>query len=168
MPLPPRVFCDTSFFHACLDPTDTHHAHAHRLVTEATGTRVALRAGVPEHVGRFDERLGLAIDYDFWLRVARFYPMACVDEPLVRYRVGHASALAFVDELLPRLHLVEYGAEVRTGALDVFRRYGRERRLSLCDAISFVVITTLLARMPCFAFDEDFRRLGLTVIATTH
>ncbi len=141
MPLPPRVFCDTSFFHACLDPTDTHHAHAHRLVTEATGTRVAL--------------------WTTWDVISETVT-------LLRYRVGHASALAFVDELLPRLHLVEYGAEVRTGALDVFRRYGRERRLSLCDAISFVVITTLLARMPCFAFDEDFRRLGLTVIATTH
>jgi hypothetical protein len=57
---------------------------------------------------------------------------------------------------------------VRAQALDVFRRYGRERRLSLCDAISFVVVTTLLGRMPCFAFDEDFRRLGLTVIMTSH
>jgi hypothetical protein len=28
-----------------------------------------------------------------------------------------------------------------------------------------VVVTTLLDRMACFAFDEDFRRLGLTVIA---
>jgi hypothetical protein len=30
--------------------------------------------------------------------------------------------------------------------------------------ISFVVVTTLLGRMPCLAFDEDFRRLGLTVL----
>src|SRR5438093_5640799 len=95
VPLPPRVFCDTSFFHACLDPTDTHHAHAHRLVTEATGTRVAL--------------------WTTWDVISETVT-------LLRYRVGHASALAFVDELLPRLHLVEYGAEVRTGALDVFRR----------------------------------------------
>jgi predicted nucleic acid-binding protein len=86
---------------------------------------------------------------------------------LLRYRVGHAQALAFVDDLLPHLHLVEYGAAVRTQALGVFRRYGRERRLSFCDGISFVVVTTLLDRMPCFAFDEDFRRLGLTVITSS-
>jgi len=55
---------------------------------------------------------------------------------------------------------------VRAQAVDVFRRYGRERRLSLCDAISLVVVTTLLDRMPCFAFDGDFRRLGLTGITT--
>jgi hypothetical protein len=29
-------------------------------------------------------------------------------------------------------------------------------------------VTTLLERMPCLAFDEDFRRLGLTVIAIPH
>jgi hypothetical protein len=38
--------------------------------------------------------------------------------------------------------------------------------LSFCDAISFVVVTTLVDHMPCFAFDEDFRRLGLTVITS--
>jgi hypothetical protein len=25
MALPSRLFCDTSFFYACLDPNDTHH-----------------------------------------------------------------------------------------------------------------------------------------------
>ena len=46
------------------------------------------------------------------------------------------------------------------------KRRGRriERRLSLCDAISFVVITTLLDRPPCLTFDDDFRALGLTVV----
>jgi hypothetical protein len=32
-------------------------------------------------------------------------------------------------------------------------------------SISFVVVTALLANMPCFAFDEDVRRLGVTVVA---
>lgn len=50
-----------------------------------------IRAGVADHVGHFDERIGLAIDYDFWLRVARHYPVDVVDEPLVAYRMGHAN-----------------------------------------------------------------------------
>ncbi len=33
-----------------------------------------------------------------------------------------------------------------------------------CDALSFVVVTTLLDRMPCLAFDRDFRNLGLRAI----
>jgi len=138
VPLPPRVFCDTSFFHACLDPSDTHHLEAYPLVTEATAARVAL--------------------WTTWDVVSETVT-------LLRYRVSYASALSFVDELSPRLHLVEYGSQVRAMALDIFRRYGRDHRLSLCDAISFVVVTTLLERMPCFAFDEDFRALGLPVIS---
>jgi predicted nucleic acid-binding protein len=139
VPLPPRICCDTSFFHACLDASDTHHPQAHELVTAATAASV-----------------GLSTTWDIVSETAT----------LLRYRVGYTSALAFVDGLYPRLRVVEYGAEVRIKALDVFRRYGRERRLSLCDAISFVVVTTLLDRMPCFALDEDFRRLGLTIITT--
>ncbi len=141
MPLPPRVFCDTSFFHACLDPSDTHHPQARKLVPEAIASRVAL--------------------WTTWDVISE-------TATLLRYRVGYLAALTFVDDLYPRLRVAEYGAEVRTQALDVFRRKDRERRLSLCDAISFVVVTTLLDRMPCFAFDEDFRRLGLTVITPPH
>jgi predicted nucleic acid-binding protein len=52
----------------------------------------------------------------------------------------------------------------RGEAEQIFRRHGRDRRLSFCDAISAVVVTTLLDQIPCLAFDEDFRSLGLTVI----
>ena len=82
---------------------------------------------------------------------------------LLRYRGGFRAALTFLDDVRPRLHVVRYGDRVRDNAEQVFRRYGRDRRLSLCDAISFAVVTTLLRGMPCLAFDEDFRRLGLTV-----
>ena len=141
MPLPPRVFCDTSFFYACLDRRDAHHPEARLLVPRTAQEGVAL--------------------WTTWDVVGETVT-------LLRYRAGHSSALAFVDDLYGRLHLVEYGAEVRTQAVAVFRRYGGERRLSLCDAISFVVVTALLDRMPCFAFDEDFRRLGLTVVTAPH
>jgi predicted nucleic acid-binding protein len=83
---------------------------------------------------------------------------------LLRYRHSAAAATRFLDGVKPGLHVADYGAEARVEAEQVFRRHGREHRLSLCDAISFVVVTTLLDRMPCFAFDEDFRRLGLTVV----
>jgi hypothetical protein len=36
----------------------------------------------------------LAVDYDFWLRLARHYPFGVVDEPLVGYRVGHGANLS--------------------------------------------------------------------------
>ncbi len=35
MTLPARVFCDTSFFYACLDSSDVHHRRAAELIGEA-------------------------------------------------------------------------------------------------------------------------------------
>ena len=71
----------------------------------------------------------------------------------------------FLDDVKPWLHVVDYGGNIRTEAEEVFRRRGRDHQLSFCDAISFVAVTSLLQHIPCFGFDEDFRRLGLTVIA---
>jgi glycosyltransferase involved in cell wall biosynthesis len=53
-----------------------------------------VRTEAAVRVGGFDERLGLAVDYDFWLRVAKYYPFSVVDEPLVSYRVGHGVNLS--------------------------------------------------------------------------
>ena len=39
-----------------------------------------------QEVGYFDERYRSAEDYDVWLRVARSYPIAYLNRPLVRYR----------------------------------------------------------------------------------
>jgi predicted nucleic acid-binding protein len=87
---------------------------------------------------------------------------------LLRYRHSSAAATRFLDDVKPGLHVVDYGADARVEAEQVFRRHSRDHRLSFCDAISFVVVTTLLDHMPCFAFDEDLRRLGLTVVTTPH
>jgi predicted nucleic acid-binding protein len=83
---------------------------------------------------------------------------------LLGYRHSWAAAIRFLDDVKPGLHVAAYGTEVRAEAEQVFRRHARDHRLSFCDAISFVVVTTLFGRVPCFAFDEDFRRLGLTLI----
>jgi predicted nucleic acid-binding protein len=64
----------------------------------------------------------------------------------------------------PGLRIVTYGDRVRDEAEQIFRTYARDHRLSFCDAISFVVVTSLLNHLPCFTFDEDFRALGLTVL----
>ena len=50
-----------------------------------------VRRSVFDRVGRFDETLDLAIDYDLWLRVAKPYAFDFVDEPLVKYRTGHGN-----------------------------------------------------------------------------
>jgi predicted nucleic acid-binding protein len=84
---------------------------------------------------------------------------------LLRYRRSYREALAFLTQIKPDLHIVNYGQSVRVEAEQIFRRYGRDRKLSFCDAVSFVIVTTLLNDMPSLAFDADFRALGLTVIS---
>lgn len=42
-------------------------------------------------VGLFDEGLAMAIDWDLWLRIACYYKFACINEPLLFYRYGHAN-----------------------------------------------------------------------------
>jgi len=134
---PARVFCDTSYFYACADADDQHHGRALALAGEAVnrGTRL----------------------WTTWDVISETVT-------LLRYRHSWAAAMGFLDDVKPGLHLVEYGATVRVEAEHVFRRRGRDHRLSFCDAISFVVVTTLLDHVACLAFDEGFRSLGLTTI----
>jgi glycosyltransferase involved in cell wall biosynthesis len=59
---------------------------------------VVVRKEVFDAVGLFDPNLPLAIDYDLWLRVAPHFAFDCVDEPLVRYRTGHANLSSRITE----------------------------------------------------------------------
>jgi len=59
---------------------------------------VVVRKSTFEAVGLFDPGLPLAIDYDLWLRVARHFAFDYVDEPLVRYRTGHANLSSRITE----------------------------------------------------------------------
>jgi predicted nucleic acid-binding protein len=137
MAFAPRLFCDTSFFYACFDPRDVNHRQANELSIEAAEAGSAL--------------------YVTWDVISETLT-------LLRYRRSHREALAFLSDIKPNLHIVNYGDSVRGEAEQIFRRYGRDHKLSFCDAVSFVVVTTLLHDIPSFAFDADFRALGLVVI----
>jgi predicted nucleic acid-binding protein len=136
MTIPALAFCDTSFFYACLDPKDANHTRARILVEESAS------AGTT------------------WCTT---WDIISETVTLLRYRRDARAALAFLDEVKPGLRIVTYGDRVREEAEQIFRTYARDHRLSFCDAISFVLVTSLLDHVPCFTFDEDFRRLGLTV-----
>ena len=137
MALPSRLFCDTSFFYACLDPNDTHHDRAEDLTADAVASSAAF---------------------------ATTWDIVSETVTLLRYRMGFRPALHFLEEIKPHLTIIEYSVSVRHEAERAFRQRGRSRRLSYCDAISLIVVTTLLNNIPCLAFDRDFRALGLTVI----
>ena len=138
MTIPNRLFCDTSFFYASLDRSDANHDRAQQIARQA--------AAVPASLYATWDVIGETVT-------------------LLRYRRGFQAALLFLTEVKPNLRIVAYGDRVRGEAEDVFRRYGGDHRLSFCDAISFVLVTTLLRNMACLAFDADFQELGLTVVS---
>jgi predicted nucleic acid-binding protein len=131
------VFCDTSFFYASLEPRDINHSRA-RFLLEAAAT-------------------DSVIFYSTWGIISETVT-------LLRYRCSHERALQFLDHVRPSLHLIAYDTSIQQLAEEVFRRFGRDKKLSLCDALSFVVVTVRLHHIPCLSFDSDFRQLGLTVL----
>ena len=137
MALPARLFSDTSFFYACFDQRDVNHQRANEPSKDAAASGSRL--------------------YVTWDIISETLT-------LLRYRRSYREALTFLTEIKPNLHIVNYGESVRAEAEQIFRRYGRDHKLSFCDAVSFVVVTTLLDDMPSLAFDGDFRALGLTII----
>ncbi len=59
-----------------------------------------VRRTVLDTVGRFNERIPLAIDYELWLRASAKYAFDYVDEQLVEYRTGHANLSRRAEERL--------------------------------------------------------------------
>ncbi len=49
------------------------------------GSSAMVRRNVIARVGFFDETLPAIEDYDYWLRICRYYKVDCVSRPLVRY-----------------------------------------------------------------------------------
>lgn len=132
-----RAFCDTSFFFAALAPGDVNHARARDLLTACV-----------------DEGIALHTTWD----------VVSETVTLLTYRLDRRAGVAFLDDVKPALAFVPTTAAVLSEAEAVFRRFAPRMRLSFCDAVSVVVLTSILRDAPCLTFDGDFAALGLTVM----
>ena len=137
MPVPRELFVDTSFWFAALVTRDVNHVRAGELLEDAAV------AG-----SRFHTTLEVVSE----------------SLTLLRYRDGARSALLFSNQIVPTVEVAVPTSAEHAAALEVFRRLAPRRRISYCDALSFVVVRKRLSDMACLAFDRDFRALGLTVI----
>lgn len=79
---------------------------------------VVVKREVFSHVGAFDAEWDLSIDYDLWLRVAKFYTFDFVDEALVRYRTGHGNLSKKLRDRVDTAVSIMHRAESRYGACD--------------------------------------------------
>ncbi len=132
-----RVFADTSYFFALLHPRDSDHSKALEISEAVARDRLAV--------------------YTTWEVVIETVT-------LLRYRASYESARMFLQEVAPELIIVYPLVAEREAAMQFFLRRARDLKLSLCDAISFVIVSTRLHRAPCLTFDADFAALGLTVV----
>ncbi|MDO9289051.1 MAG: PIN domain-containing protein [Thermodesulfovibrionales bacterium] len=131
-----KAFCDTSFFFASLSPDDSNYSRAGEILEFFRENKISL-----------------------------YTTCDIISETitLLRYRASYKLSIEFIDVVRPSLHIVHYNDSVRMAAAEIFKKLSRDKRLSFCDSISYVVITHMLENMPCFSFDSDFRSLGLTM-----
>jgi len=132
-----RVFADTSYFLALLRPRDTHHSEAVEISEEVVRERLTV--------------------YTTWEVVVE-------TATLLRYRANFESARMFLLDVVPHLVVIQPLEAEREAAIQTFVRRGRDLRLSLCDAISYIIVSARLNRAPCLTFDADFVALGLTIL----
>jgi predicted nucleic acid-binding protein len=131
-----KAFCDTSFFFASLVPEDVNYERAGDI---------------------------LAFCKENALTLCTTWDVISETVTLLRYRASYRLAMQFLDTIKPALLVVRYDDSVRQAADKIFRKLGRDKRLSYCDAVSYVIVTGILGNIPSLSFDKDFRAMGLTV-----
>jgi predicted nucleic acid-binding protein len=131
-----RAFADTSYFFALLNAKDPNHAAAMRIAQQIAIGQIAV--------------------FTTWDIVSEA-------TTLLRYRLTHGAAAQFLTRLVPDLTVIQPDEDDRIAAIRLFLRK-RDLKLSLCDALSYAIVSTRLEWAPCLSFDADFRAMGLTVV----
>ena len=97
-------------------------------------SNVIVQADVFRRAGGWDPTLINLADWELWARLAREGPPACVDAPLVAYRIHHANASADTGLILREARVLDrrYGGTLDYGELHhylawVYLRCGRRR-----------------------------------------
>jgi predicted nucleic acid-binding protein len=127
-----QVFCDTSFYFAALNTSDRNHGQAKEFLSA-------------------NKQLSLVTTWD----------VVSETVTLLRYRIGYATARQFLEKVKPHIELVHYDDSVREEAERIFKKFAKDKKLSFCDCISFVVLTEILPDTPILTFDRDFKQFGL-------
>ena len=132
-----KLFADTSYFYAVFDGNDQNHAQAMQY---------------SQYVA--NKNIGLICSWEIIVETVT----------LLLYRFNAISSREFIKNVLPGLEIIYIDDSVRTKALTQFQKYSKDKKISLCDVISSVLIKDHLHHLKCLAFDDDFGRLGLDIL----
>ncbi len=132
-----KVFADTSWFYAVLVPDDVMHARAVEIAREIERRRIEV--------------------FTTWEIVVE-------SATLLRDRASFKLAELFLTSVLPAIRVVLASEAERQESIRLFLKRSGSAQISLCDALSYSVVTGRLEWLPCLSFDRDFGRLGLPVV----
>jgi predicted nucleic acid-binding protein len=130
-----RIFVDTSALFALVVSSDANHERAKRAFRALTRRQAAL--------------------------VSSSYVLL-ETYALLHRRVGLAAVAALRDALSPLLDVVWIDAQLHDAGIDLLLER-RSKKLSLVDAVSFLVARTRDVDA-VFAYDRDFEREGLSLV----
>lgn len=132
-----EIFIDSGAWLALADPGDTHHATA----------TVTARTKLHEWPVQITTNLVVSEAH-----------------ALIRYRVGHAAAIRFLDLIETTPHLIDIysDAALEQEAIGLLRRYA-DQPFSYTDAVSFALMRQR-GISEAFAFDHHFLTAGFTLI----
>lgn len=121
-------------------------------ITDTGSASVMIRRNVIRVVGFFDEAIPAMEDYDYWIRVGRFYDFEYIERPLVRY---------YEVEMPDRRSLV------RKADIDARRRLFRKYRSALVQAglVHKFLLISAKRRLSRFKRPDRLGAFGLAVRA---
>jgi glycosyltransferase involved in cell wall biosynthesis len=95
---------------------------------------IMVRRSIVETVGGFDEKISIATEYDWLIRVSRLGRMAYIGASLLRYRYSGDQLTSPSHHVQISLDTVMTMEKLRRADLDLFRRHERrfERRVGTC------------------------------------
>ena len=80
------------------------------------------------------------------------------------YQFGYWEALTF-NQSVDLYKIIRSTESQHHQAIAMFNLFGKDRKISFVDALSYVLVTGELKNIPTLSFDRDFKAMGLTTIS---
>ncbi|WP_218352376.1 glycosyltransferase family 2 protein [Alteromonas lipotrueiana] len=130
-----------------------------RNILHGAPASALMRRNVITNVGFFDETLPAIEDYDYWLRVCRYYKIECISTPLVRYNDFRAQSDTKQNQERRSLN-IKANLDARA---QFYKKHGKQMRLAGVAHL-FLIDTARRALVDEWSDRQTARRLSLQAL----
>lgn len=131
------VYCDASFFIALFSKKDAKHKRAFKLFKEIKENYITI--------------------HTCWFIISEAMTV-------LLYQYGYSEALTF-NQSIDLYKIVHSTESQHHQAIALFNLFGKDRKISFVDALSYTLISGELKNIPALSFDRDFKAMSLTTIS---